>query len=330
MSQLAWAILVMVAGVAASALWFGVSRRRKAETALGINAMANMKWRECIAVLLETLRRDGYRLSADSHAVGDGGSEFLLSSGEDKVLLGYKHGTSYRLTEASVREFAQAIKEREASSGILLTLGLAEARAATVAKTHKVELIDGSALWPKVRDFIQPQLLASVQSQAAAKTRKGLWVGTLLSLVAGGLVYYFGVPSLPGRQPASPVATRANSGQQATPAQRAGAGSDAVMLKELNAAAKALADVAKLSPKQLRGRRAEAVRNVSQIAQVQVAAWAAPRTLLVKMRKTDGKDKVLLDEVCRILTQYEEMRFTRLQLEPPADSGLAVRWRNCA
>ena len=329
MSQLAWAILVTVAGIAASALWFGVSRRRKAETVLGINAMANMKWRECIAVLLETLRRDGYRLSADSHAVGDGGSEFLLSSGEDKVLLGYKHGTSYRLTEASVREFAQAIKEREASSGILLTLGLAEARAATMAKAHKVELIDGPALWPKVRDFIQPQLLASVQSQAAAKTRNGLWLGILLSLVIGGLVYYFGVPSLDSIAPATPAATQARSAPGSTPAQRAGGGSDAVMLKELNAAAKALADVAKLTPEQLRGRRAEAVRNVSQIAQVQVAAWAAPRTLLVKLRKTDGKDKVLLDEVCRILTQYEEMRFTRVQLEPPADSGLAVRWRNC-
>ncbi len=102
------------------------------------------------------------------------------------------------------------------------------------------------------------------------------------------------------------------------------------MLQELNAAAKALADVAKLSPEQLRVRRAEAAKLVSQISQVQVAAWAAPRTILVKMSRTDGKDKVLIDEVCRILTQYEEMRFTRVQLEPPADSGLAVRWRNCS
>lgn len=330
MSQLAWAILVMVAGIATSALWFGVSRRRKAETVLGINALANMKWRECIAVLLETLRRDGYRLSADSHAVGDGGSEFLLSSGDDKVLLGYKHGTSYRLTEASVSEFAQAIKEREASSGILLTLGLAEARAATAARAHNVELIDGPALWPKVRDFVQPQLLESVQSQAAAKIRIGLWMGTLLSLMAGALVYYLGAPSLATPQPATPTATHARSVPDAAQVQSAGRGSDALMLKELNAAAKALADVAKLSPAQLRARRAEAVRNVSQIAQVQVAAWAAPRTLLVKLRQTDGKDKGLLDEVCRILTHYEEMRFTRVQLEPPAESGLAVRWRNCS
>lgn len=339
MSQLVLAIVVTALGLIATTLWFGVSRRRKAETALGINAMANMKWREIIAVLLETLRRDGYRLSADSHAVGDGGSEFLLTSGEDKILLGYKHGTSYRLTETSVREFASAIKEREATSGILLTLGLAEPAAANVARVHKVELIDGPALWPKVREFIQPQLLGSVQGQAAARTRKGLWAGTAASLVAGALVYFFGLPGL-APAPSAPtdvvaetsVAAPASATRAAAsgPPQQAAQGTDAIMLQELNAAAKALADVAKLSPEQLRARRAEAAKLVSQISQVQAAAWSAPRTMLVKMSRTDGKDTVLIDEVCRILTQYEEMRFTRVQLEAPADSGLAVRWRNCS
>lgn len=332
MSDLLLAIVVAVIGLAASAFWFGVRRRRKAETILGINALANMKWRECIAVLLETLRRDGYRLSADSHAVGDGGSEFLLSSGDDKVLLGYKHGTSYRLTEGNVREFAHAVKERDASSGILLTLGLAEGKAAQVAKTHQIELIDGLALWPKVRNFIQPQLLASVQAQAAAQTRKGLWAGALVSILAGALVYVLGILT-PHTPPPGPV-TADSANAPVARRDLAGAGnakgSDAIMLAELNATAKALAAVAKLSPEQMRARRVEAVRNVSQIAQVQVAAWSAPRTLLVTLNKTDGKDKVLVDEVCRMLTRYEEMRFTRVQIESPAGSGLAVRWRLCS
>lgn len=329
MSGYLLALAVTVVGLSITALWFGVSRRRKAETEIGIQSLATMKWRECIAVVLEALQREGYRQTADSTATGDGGTEFLLTRGDEKVLLGYKHGTAYRLSGASVREFASALHLRGAHSGILLTLGSAEGAAGEVAKSCNVQLIDGTALWPRVRQFIQPQMLVQVRSQAAARTRKGLWAGAASSILAGATIYLFG-NSVPA--PTAPVTASVPVAKDSAPPAGVNAQaprSDEAMLKQINATARAMAEVARLSTTELAQRRAHAAKKVSLIAQIDTAAWSAQRTLLVTLNKTDGKDKVLIDEVCRILTQYEEMRFTRVQLESPPDSGLAVRWRLC-
>jgi len=70
-------------------------------------------------------------------------------------------------------------------------------------------------------------------------------------------------------------------------------------------------------------------KQVGRLAQVASASWSAQRTILIRLNQTDGKDKRLVDDVCRIVTQNEEMRFTRIQLEPPDGSPLAVRWRLC-
>ncbi len=320
------AVFVVAAGLAITAFWFGVSRRRKAETELGIQSLATLKWRECIAIVLEALQREGYQVLADS---SDGGTDFLLRHGDEKVLLDYKHGTAYRLGEASVREFEAAVRLRGATRGILITLGSVEHRAATVAAEGHVQLLDGVHLWPKLRPFLNDKLLGQVSSQAAAATRKGMWKGLLASGLAGVVVFAAGQmmsPAAPAvaAQPLA-VATSfqpAGSSSAPQPAQDA-------MLRQLNATAEAMEAVARLTPEQLAKRRANAAKQVSQISQVATAAWSAPRTLLITLNHTDGKDKVLVAEACRILVQNEEMRFTRIQLNPPADSTQAVRWRLC-
>lgn len=320
------AVLVVAAGLAITAFWFGVSRRRKAETELGVQSLANLKWRDCIAVVMEALQREGYQLLADG---SDGGTNFLLRHGDEKVLLDYKHGTAYKLSEASVREFEAALRLRGASRGILVTLGSIESRAATVAAEGHVQLIDGIHLWPKVRPFLNDNLIEMVRSQAAAATRKGMWKGMLASGLAGLAVLVVGQVMSTGATPsvaAPPAAVAAYAPASAAsspqPAQDA-------MLKQLNDTAEAMAEVARLTPEQLAKRRADAAKQVSQISQVETAAWSAPRTLLISLNHTDGKDKVLVEEACRILVQNEEMRFTRIQLNPPADSTQAVRWRLC-
>jgi hypothetical protein len=68
------AVLIAVVGVAASVGWF-ILRRRKAETELGVQALANLKWRDCIAVVLEALHRDGYQRSAVAEAPAGGATE---------------------------------------------------------------------------------------------------------------------------------------------------------------------------------------------------------------------------------------------------------------
>src|SRR5207342_876323 len=188
MSGMVLAVLAAVVGVAASGAWF-VLRRRKAETELGVQALANLKWRDCIAVVLEALHRDGYQRSAVAEAPSGGATEVMLTREGQDVLLQYKHGTAYHLTDANVREFVNDIALNGAREGILVTLGSADQSATRVAATHNVQLIGGQALWPKVRNYVLPSLLETVRSESAANSRNGLWAGTVLSLAAAGLAF---------------------------------------------------------------------------------------------------------------------------------------------
>lgn len=332
MSGVVLAIVIALAGLSITVFWFGVSRRRKAEAKIGIQSLAGMKWRDCVGVVLESLARDGYRLTAESTA-GDGG-EVMLRQNDSRILLGYKHGTAYRLGDANVREFANQIRIRGALKGILLTLGSADELATNLAATSNVQLIEGPEVWQRVRPFIPPEMMDSVQRQAAAEIRTGLWTGALASVVVASAVFLYSddrVAADPAPvvladevapvSPGEPASTPAVSTSQ--PA------SDAAMLRQLNATAAALAEVEKLTEQQLMARRADTVRQISLIGDVDNAAWSAPKTMVVVLSRTDGKDKGLVDEICRLVTQHEEMRFTRLQLQSPADSGLAVRWRLC-
>jgi restriction system protein len=327
MSGLALAVLVAVAGVVASGLWFGYLRRRKAETELGIQALANLKWRDCIAVVLEALHRDGYARSAVAEAPAGGATEVMLTRNGQDVLLEYKHGTAYHLTESNVREFVNDVSLNGAREGILVTLGSAEPGALRVASTHNVQLIAGQALWPKVRSFVLPSLLDSVRAQASARTRNGLWAGTLASVGAGALVFVL----MGGRQAVDDGPVVADADVAALHGHAPKAPSDAAMLAQINATAKAYQEAAKLSPEERAQRRADVAKHIAELPRIRQAQWSAQSTLLVTLDQggDDARDSALLEEVCRLLVQQEEMRFSRVQLESPPESGRRVRWRSC-
>jgi restriction system protein len=329
MSGLMLAVLVAVVGAVASGVWFGVMRRRKAETELGVQALANLKWRDCIAVVLEALYRDGYQRSAVAETPAGGASEVMLSRNGQDVLLEYKHGTAYHLSDANVREFVNNVSLNGAREGILVTLGSCEPSALRVAATHNVQLISGPALWPKVRNYVLPSLLESVRAQAAAQTRKGLYASALASVVAGGVVYAL----LGGR--VSPDHELAVADAEAAPAraqpQVQAQRSDTAMVAQINATAKAMEEVAKMTPEQLALRRVEVAKRVAALPRVGQAVWPAQKTLQVNLDAAgdDAGDSQLLGEVCRLLLQQEEMRFSRVQMESPPDSGRRVRWQRC-
>ena len=324
MSGTLLAVLVAVAGAAATGVWF-VLRRRRVETELGVQALGTLKWRDCIGVVLEALHRDGYQRSAVAEAPAGGATEVMLTRNGLDVLLEYKHGTAYHLTDANVREFVNDIALNGAREGIIVTLGSSEPSALRVAATHNVQLIGGEALWPKVRSFVLPSLLESVRAQSAGRTRKGLYTGALASLVAAVLVYALlgGGPSASDDVADSEVAPLHVQAQAPR--------SDAAMLAQISATAKAMEEVAKLTPEQLAKRRADAARQVSDLPRVGQAAWSAPKTLLVVLESAgdEAGDKQLLNEVCRLLLQQEELRFTRVQMQLPPESGRRVRWQRC-
>jgi hypothetical protein len=317
------AILVALLGAAASIGWFGVLRRRKAEVELGVQALANLKWRDCIAVVLEALHRDGYQRSSVAEVAG-GATEVMLTRNGQDVLLDYKHGTAYHLSDANVREFINDVSLNGAREGVLVTLGTVGPDAAHVAATHAVELIDGRTLWPKVRSFLLPSLVEGVRKQASARTNTSMWTGVAASVLAGALLW-----TLMGGARRDEAAV-ADADVTDLRADAHSTRSDAAMLAQINATAKAMEEVAKLTPAQRAQRRAAAARTVSDLPRVSQAAWSAQSTLLVNLEHSgdEAKDSQLLDEVCRILLQNEEMRYTRVQLESPA-TDQRVRWRLC-
>jgi len=327
MSGLVLAVLVAVAGLVASVTWFGVLRRRQAETELGISALANLKWRDCIAVVLEALHRDGYQRSAVAEAPAGGATEVMLTKDGQDVLLEYKHGTAYHLTDSNVREFVNDVSLNGAREGILVTLGSADAGALRVASTHNIQIIVGQALWPKVRNYVLPSLLDSVKAQAGARTRKGLWAGTLASVAAGAVVFVV----MGGRVVSDAGPMVADADVAPLHGQAPKVPSDEQMLAQINATAKAYQEAARLTPEELAKRRAEVARRIAGLPRVGQAVWSAQSTLLVTLHAAgdDVADAQLLDETCRLLVAQEEMRFSRVQLESPADSGRRVRFRSC-
>ncbi len=323
MSAVLVAILVTLAGLAGSYWFYGVHRRRQAESEAGINALAGMKWRECVGLVLEALSREGFREAPASRQPGDGGTEFLLTRNNEQVLLAYKHGTAYRLGEANVRDFANGVQLQGADSGILLTLGSADGAARDVARRYGVEVIDGQALWPKVQDYVSAQIVEQVRYAAAEKTKRGLWVGSVVSVLVGISVllatHPFNVDTAPDIAATAPAS--AASGRVAEKM--------SVENQQISAAADALAKVAKMTDIERAQRRAQAAAKVAQVTEIGNAGWSTQSTLLVNLSKSDGQDTELTAEVCRILTQYEELRYTRVQLDPPMNSQVPVRWRQC-
>jgi restriction endonuclease Mrr len=322
MSGPLFAVVVTVVGLLASYWFFGVHRRRQAEIDAGVLALANMKWRECVGLVLESLHSDGYQEEHSTRQPGDGGTEFLLKRDGEQVLLSYKHGTAYRIGEANVRDFANGVQLQGAQSGILVTLGQAEGAAHELAKKYGVKLIEGSALWPRVERYVSPHVRAGVSKDASGGTSKGLWIGVATSLVLGFAALLMGQEFAPPPVKAEKVvAPIVAAPKKETEEDRAAA--------RINETARAMAEVAALTDEQRLQRRADAAAKVDAFAQVNTAGWSTQSTLVLTLTQTDGKDRQLIDEVCRTLTQYEELRYTRVQLEPPLNSTVPVRWRQC-
>jgi restriction system protein len=341
MSPLVAAVVVTVVALLASGWWFGVHRRRKAETAEGISALAGMKWRECAGLVLQALAEKGYVEAPSSRQPGDGGTEFLLTKGDERCLLGYKHGTAYRLGEANVRDFANAVQLQGATSGILVTLGTAEAFARDLARRYGVELIDGRSLWPQVEPFAPATLIEDIRHHAAQKNVRGQRLGMIGSVVLGLLVFAVGIVAQPdsGSTPSLEAATAGSapaSGAAAAAPETATATEPATPVKfedeasrAANAALEELKEVAKLTDQERTQRRLVAASRIADLESANNALWSTQSTLSISLVRADGIDSGIVNQACAILTEYEELRYTRLQLEPPANADVPVRWRQC-
>ena len=307
--------------------WFGIVKRRQAEIQTGVVTLAAMKWRECVGLVIQSLEKEGYREEISSRQPGDGGTEFLLKKGSALTLLSYKHGTAYHLGEANIRDFANGVQLIGASKGILVTLGTVENMAKDVASRYDIQVIDGAALWPRIEGFLSSNDLDAVREQASTQTKSKVQIGAAVSVGLTILSFFIfgGIGAMSDNDPqtendvtkvaqaTSTVATKPVDPEVA----------------RLNAAAKAMEEIDKLTDKQLAKRKADTAISISALPSVNSAIWYSASTLQINLNTEKNDDKVLIEEICRVLTQREELRYTRLQLEPPPESTVPVRFRQC-
>lgn len=311
--------------------WFGIVKRRQAETMTGIGTLAAMKWRECVGHVIQSLEKEGYREEVSSRQPGDGGSEFLLKKGSSTTLLSYKHGTAYHLGEANIRDFANGVQLIGASKGILVTLGTIEDMAKDVASRYDIEVIDGKALWPRIEGFLSSSTLETVREQASVQTKSKVQLSAIVSVCIAVLSFFMiGALNIGSSESSAGVAVSSAADTTAATAATA-ANNKAIdpVLAQINATAKAMDAVDKLTDQQRAQRKADAAVSISGLPAVKSAIWYSASTLQLHLNTEKNDDKAMLSEICRILTQHEELRYTRLQLEPPAGSTVPVRFRQC-
>jgi restriction system protein len=308
--------------------WFGIMKRREAEVVCGITALAAMKWRECVGLVIHFLEKEGYREEMSSRQPGDGGTEFLLKKQNETVLLSYKHGTAYNIGEANIRDFASSVQVIGAQRGIFVTLGSIENIARSLTKKFDIELMDGKDLWPRIESYIPTQTREKIASEAASKTQKELRFTGYASIVVTiiGFLAFGGLAAL------------TSSGESASTPQIAQQSATSVTdsktdaqkeLEKINAAAKELDAIDKMTEQQRNQRRINVATSVASLTYISTAVWSTPSTLLISLNELPTDDKTLVAEVCSILTQKEELRYTRIQLDPPPGSTAQVRFRQC-
>lgn len=306
-STLLIALLVAVAcGTAVTAYVWKVLRYRL-ETAAGMRIVAGMRWREFSQLVVDSLRERGFEAESEKDTADRGQQTDLVLHRDGKPwLLACKQGEHYRITPAVLAEFSKAVRLNGASGGLMVTPGSATADARRQAGA--IELVDGVALWP----MLQPLLPASVRNSVAAESHalcvRYVLLGWLAALVLGvGLARM--MPTSFGPQgPQGQVAT----GVRPTT-------SEAIT----DSAAPAMATAPLTEEEQ----REQVRREVSDLPGIDRALWSSRSTLIVYLAEDSASDH--LRSICTVMERYDDLRASRLQLQPTPDSQRAVRFLQC-
>lgn len=314
---------LLVGGI--GTLYFGRVRRRQEEAEAGIRALSAMRWREFSHFVLDAMRHRGYDvLTHDDEAERGQQTEFLLQKNGERFLLSCKHGSAYRLTKQSISELVAAMKFQGAPSGLLVTPGRIEADARKPAELSRIELIDGTALWPEIAPLLPQSLSEDVHIVSAQRARQQVlmtWLGALVVGVA--LAFVLGMTA---SAPEPEQADRTVLKPRAAAPVQAPVASPRTMTAPIGISAPSTAFVA-ASPEQEEAQREDVVRLVKTLPGVSRAVWTTKTTLQVYVDETSTQR---FDEICTVLLHYASLRTARVHLQPPENSQQLSRFKQCA
>lgn len=312
------ALAVLAAVLAVIYLW--LVRRPETETAAGLRALANLRWREFATIVGQAMQQRGLRDAShgpDPQSGNDSSNSqlLLMTDGDSRCLLSCKHGMAYRLGVGSVDELAGAMDLAGARSGILLTEGRAEREALAAAADRGIEVIDGRRLWPLLKPYLPLDTTRRIVDAANAQAKRHTFIALGGALVLGLLVAI--------------VLPQLGSGSDAAPA-AATRPAAAAPVAAAPAPASVPADTGTLDAdpddETLARYQGDIARAVSGMAGVSRAYWLTRATLVVDRI---GSDQVVWPQICAELERYPALRTVRVQLNPRPDSNDKVRWRQC-
>lgn len=309
--------LAVAAAIGLGATWY-LRRVRlpREETAEGIAALSDMRWRDFIKLVLDVLAARGFVRVNDPEATSDEADIPLQRDGET-WLLSSRHGASYVLGSDDIAEFANTMRLRSAQGGLLATPGTFAPAARRLAESERIELLDGPGLWPGLRERLPEAQRNAIGTQARMRARQHAWFGWLLGVIAGALVFLLAHGN--GNDAASP-ATSIASPVRAPAAQP----------KAAAAARKPASDIwpapREVDTATTEKDRTEAARAIGSLPMVGRALWSSQSTLLVYLNNTSADAK---SAICPLLERYPELVASRVQLQPPEGSGEAVRFFQC-
>lgn len=324
------AIVVLIVAVFAS----GALRRDAFEADLGIAALCAMKWQDFAGLVGTWLAGRGLQRSTTERKLGDGGFDLLLERGTSSYLVICRNASQQQVTMQHVGDLQRTMQHEDAEGGLIVSCGAADTAALVEqARQRGIEVVAGHALWRQIRELIPYDVRDDAEAGAERKRRQRWMVSVVAALVAGVATWFAAtllqsapddgasatVPvSRPAPRPAAATAPPAPATTTGTPAQMPDA---------------------TLTEAQLETRRATAAMDVRSIPGLDDAVWSTKSTLVITLPAgTTTVADTLVSDVCRILLQYEEQRYSRLQLEIPAAPGTGgpdgaappqVRWRQC-
>jgi len=309
--------LVVAVAIGAGVTWY-LRRVRlpREETAEGIAALSDMRWRDFIKLVLDVLASRGFARVNDPEATSDEADIPLQRDGET-WLLSSKHGASYVLGSGDIAEFANTMRLRSAQGGLLATPGIFAPEARKFAEPQRIELLDGPTLWPELRERLPEAQRNAIGAQARIRARQHAWFGWLLGVIAGAAVFLLvhGNDS-DDASVATPVVAPVRA-----PAAKAKAAATQVPANDGVWPAPGDVDTATTEKD-----RTDAARAIGSLPMVSRALWSSQSTLLVYLNNTSADAK---SAICPLLERYPELGASRVQLQPPDGSGEAVRFFQC-
>lgn len=331
------AIAVAVGLVLGSRLWFDRVQKRAHAQRIGIEVLNTRRWREALDLLVQALAAEGFVQA--SEVTGPSGqplAERHLIRNNNRVLLIYKHGTSYRIGAPALLDAERRRQEAEMDEVIVATLGSLDDDAVAQAGRMKVSCLDGLAVWSKVQGVIDAGTRNGVTAEAEALIERPRRLATIGATVLGMAIVFWGgkldelaigsfaateAPVPPPAPATSPAPEQRQALSPSTAIAALAPASPATSAAPTAEGSDALAPVD--SAESQRGAVAKAV---TALPDVERASWSSASTMIVALRPRVSIDRGV-EQTCALIDDYPVLRDVRLQME--ASGGAEVRWRRC-